>query len=286
MGIRKVAKTRIRDTFFRIAPETAAKLFSARSRRISQALLRALGIDQLNQKLSDMLGNRVLAGPCAGMVLSPMTFREQIGPCLLGTYESELHPWLAEIFQQRFAQILDVGAKFGYYAVGLARRYPDTPVVAFDPDPWARAALREMSTTNETKNVLARPFCSPQWLRRHLRQNALIFSDCEGYEVDLLCGMDVPSLASATMIIETHDCLVPGITRRIHNHFAATHVVRAVETRARDVALVAATYALTLDEARMAVEELRPQQTFLMLTPRSDPGTRAGATLAEDGAAT
>ena len=52
-----------------------------------------------------------------------------------------------------FPQIVDVGAKFGYYAVGLARRYPAAAVVAYDVDWWARRACRRMAAANGVGNV-------------------------------------------------------------------------------------------------------------------------------------
>ena len=119
----------------------------------------------------------------------------------------------ATILQGQYAQIIDVGAKFGYYAVGLAKKYPGTPVVAFDTDAWARRAVREMMAANGTGNVRVESFCSAEWLERHARENALIVSDCEGYEAALFGPGTASKLRAATLLIETHDCFVPGRDR-------------------------------------------------------------------------
>jgi hypothetical protein len=102
-----------------VAPQTATVIMSARARAHSQRLARQWGLIDLNRRLVSHLGAVVQAGPFRGMALTPMTHDEHLGPYLLGTYESELHPWIEHLTGRRFRQVLDVGSKFGYYAVGL-----------------------------------------------------------------------------------------------------------------------------------------------------------------------
>ena len=254
---------------FALDRKRATRFFCARSRAFSHALVKERGLYELNQKLIRRVGHRVLSGPFQGLSLSPMTHEEHVGPYLLGTYESELHPWWKQLFRQRFAQILDVGAKFGYYAIGLAIRFPNSPVIAFDPDSWAQAAVREMSQENGVKHVAVADFCDPSWLRCNLEENALIVSDCEGYEAELLCSRDVPALNSATIVVETHDCLHPGIEDRLRQRFAATHRILSVNTRARDDDRPGLAQLFSLREREQLLNEMRPSQTFLMLVPKS-----------------
>jgi hypothetical protein len=133
------------------------------------------------------------------MELTPMTHLEHLGPFLLGTYEYELHPWWVSLTRGEYAQIVDVGAKFGYYAVGLARYFPETPILAFDTDWWARAACREMATANRASNVHLEKYCSPRWLDQNLQPRALIVCDCEGFERGAFgaCGQPGPLLDRA-----------------------------------------------------------------------------------------
>ena len=165
--MRKMCKTWVKKAFFTVAPQTATKVMSARARAHSQKLVKEWGLFGLNDKLIREIGNRVISGPFKGMTLSPMTYEEHIGPFLLGTYEMELQPWLERVFTQSFEQIIDVGAKFGYYAVGLAQQFPQTPVVAFDTDHWARKALQEMITANRVGGISIQGFCSPDWLKQN-----------------------------------------------------------------------------------------------------------------------
>ncbi len=187
-------KQRLKRSMLAAAPEWTTRLLSARARAHSHRMVKEWGLSVLTEKLLAVLGPVVRSGPFQGMTLTPMTHHEHLGPFLLGTYESELHPWFALVADGRYAQILDVGAKFGYYAVGLARLSPDTPMVAFDTDWWARVACREMAAENRTPNVDVAGFCSPQWLDRNLRPASLIVCDCEGYEGDLLTRPTSPAL--------------------------------------------------------------------------------------------
>ncbi len=96
-----------------------------------------LGGDRVVQKLIERFGSRVQEGPFAGMILTNITHAEQFGPYLLGVYESELDDAWQTVFRGSYVQIVDIGSKFGYYAVGLAKKYPDASVIAFDTDWWA-----------------------------------------------------------------------------------------------------------------------------------------------------
>jgi hypothetical protein len=114
---------------YALAPQTTVTLMSMRARAHSHRLVREWGLYDLNQRLIREVGSSVVGGPFAGMALTPMTQAEHIGPFLLGTYESELHPWLERLIEIEFAQLVDVGAKFGYYAIGLARHLAPPPAL-------------------------------------------------------------------------------------------------------------------------------------------------------------
>lgn len=254
-----------------VAPELTTSLLSARSRARSHGLVREWGLDRLTCTLIDHFGPTVQSGPFRGMTLTPMTFREHLGPFLLGCYEAELHPWLTAVSGRRFAQVLDVGAKFGYYAVGLSRLLPDTPVVAFDTDWWARRATREMATANRTPNVRATGYCSPRWLDQHLAPRSFILSDCEGYEAELFALSSAPALDTATLLIEVHDNLIAGVGAGLRRRFARTHEVAEVRTGERnwggpDLAFLSA------DDADAAIREIRDTQDWFLFTPRAGGG--------------
>src|SRR2546421_2152449 len=97
-----------------IAPQTFVAISAARGRRYSHRLVKQWGLYDLNQRLIAEIGNRVVAGPFEGMILTQSAQSEHIGPYLLGTYEMELHPWWDQVFRLEFPQIIDIGSNFGY----------------------------------------------------------------------------------------------------------------------------------------------------------------------------
>jgi hypothetical protein len=63
----------------------------------------------------EQFGNRVQEGPFAGLILTPMTAAEQLGPYLLGVYESEVEGAWNTVFLGSYTQVIDIGAWFGYF---------------------------------------------------------------------------------------------------------------------------------------------------------------------------
>ncbi len=261
-GVRRA----LRAALARLAPGPFLAVTSARHRAHAQRLFERWGCLDLNRTLIEHFGPRVLTGPFAGLALSPLTRRDHLGPYLLGTYEHELHGAWERILARPYSGIVDVGARFGYYAVGLARRYPGVPVTAVDPDWWARAAVREMAAANGTPNVRVRSRIDPARLARHLSDGALVVSDCEGCEAELFEG-DIPALRSATLVIEVHEFAAPGVTAALERRFAPTHDLRRIHT---DPELPAPPVDLSGYELRLqqlAVNEIRLEQEWLVAVP-------------------
>jgi hypothetical protein len=225
----------------------------------------------VTQKLVERFGDCVQEGPFAGTILTRMSHAEQVGPCLLGVYESELDDAWAAVFRGRYTRIVDIGAKFGYYAVGLARKYPNAQVIAFDTDWWARKAVAEMAAANGTVNVEIKALCSPDWLAEHGGGATLVVSDCEGCEASLFIPRVVARLRTATLLIETHDDLVAGVTDTLRATLGDTHAVliygpagaRRKTTRPLDF--------LTEVERQLAVQEVRRPPTWLVCLPTTGP---------------
>lgn len=258
-----------------VAPEWTTALLSAKARAHSHWVVREWGCGPVHEKLIQRFGTSVMAGPFKDVILTPMTYAEQIGPYLLGVYESELDEAWATVFRGNYSQIIDIGAKFGFYAVGLARKYPQAEVIAFDTDWWARKAVREMSAANQTPKVKVEGFCTPVWLAQNTREGAFIISDCEGFEGVLFSDAVVSKLITTTLIVETHDCSVPGVFERLRRAFSKTHVVKTIgmqgSRRTPDVDL---SFLASDGERALASQEVRPDQVWLLCLPQS--GSNAG----------
>lgn len=254
-----------------VAPRAAMAISASRGRRHSHRLVKEWGLWDLNRRLIDEVGDQVLSGPFTGMTLSQLPLAEHVGPYLLGTYEAELHATWNHLLQHEYRELIDVGANFGYYAVGLARRFPRTRVVAFDVDWWARKAVAEMCAANNTPNVSIQSWCDPAWLARHLEHNSLIISDCEGYEGALFCSQMVPAFATASFVIELHEAFVPGVTERCRRMFAGSHTAQTVET-GTEIRRYPQVASFTEEDMRRVSAEVRGPQQWLVLTPRASTG--------------
>jgi hypothetical protein len=257
---------------YALAPRWTTVLLSARARRHSHSVLATWGCPALNEKLIQHCGTRVVDGPFAGLVLTPMTHAEQLGPYLLGVYESELDDAWELALKASYAQIIDVGSKFGYYAVGLARRYPSASVIAFDTDPWARNATHEVASANDVHNLQIMGYCSPDWFAHHVQESALIISDCEGFETTLFGPATIPYLRSATLIIEVHECFVPGARETLTAAFAETHDVRLFGHGRRRISNRSLDF-LSDRERSLATQEVRLPQEWLLCLPKTGPNS-------------
>ena len=113
----------------------------------------------------------------------------------------------------------------GYYAVGLARRCPQTPVVAFDIDPLRQLWCRKMAGANDIGGRLQiRGRCDPGELEHALNgEPSVVICDCEGREAEVIDPTRTPSLARAFLIIEVHDFVDERIAPALEGALAPTH---------------------------------------------------------------
>ena len=266
-------KRLVKRLLFAAAPGWTLALLSARARSRSHRIVAEWGSGAVTEKLITRFGSRVQSGPFAGLLLSPMTTAEQLGPFLLGVYESELDSAWETVLPGRFERIIDIGAKFGYYAVGLARRYPEARVVAFDTDWWARKALREMARLNDVSNVEIRGECRRDWLAAQDGVPALVISDCEGCEETIFTKDVASALRHAVLIIETHDCFIPGISERLGRVFDPTHEVRQVHSDENRREPHDSLEFLSSQERTLATREVLPAQVWLLCLPKAGPNS-------------
>ncbi|MEN9799579.1 MAG: tRNA ((7)-)-methyltransferase [Pseudomonadota bacterium] len=222
-------KQTLKNAALAVAPGAAVQLLAARARTHRHRYFERAGIRDRNRALQAELGMTVLGGPFRGMRLPEEVAREQLGPYVLGSYESELHPVLESALAVGVTQVVDVGCCVGFYAVGLALRLPNIPVHAFDTDPWARTATRRAAELNGLRTVEVHGACTAQWLESNLCPGALVVSDCEGFEGDLLCAVPSGRLQRVTLLVEVHDDVVPGVEARLACHLEGTHLLERVQ---------------------------------------------------------
>ena len=254
-----------------VAPGLYAQVSASRARAAFQQLEASWGCVELTQRIVERYGPVVAGGPFEGLRFPGSTLDRHLAPKLVGAYEQELHPALERFLGRPLRAIYDVGSAEGYYAVGLARRRPETPVHAFDTDWWARRRTAEMAQLNGVGNVHIHKACTPEWLRAHLQPESLLVSDCEGYEGTLLDPDVVPALRTCDLIVETHDEMNPGVAQRLHERFAATHAISVVFSGGRRPEAYPHLRMFSAEEQTKALSEFRHRpQRWLICDARPD----------------
>ena len=184
--------------------------------------------------LLPQLGDRVVAGPFAGMTYPPDTAEGCFVPKLLGCYEQELHPALAQFILGRPDAVLNIGCAEGYYAVGLARALPEAKVYAWDIAPDAREKTARNAAANGVGDriTVAADF-DPVMLGDYTEGISLIICDIEGAEFEDLDPGRYPALSAFDMIVEAH----PDGNRTVEqlaSRFSSTHRVDIVYPQPRN----------------------------------------------------
>ena len=245
-----------------LLPEPLLTMISAvRARRHSHHLNRQWGVARLSARLLSELGPAVQAGPFRGLVLPSEAAAEHIGPYLLGTYESELHAYWASLEPGSIPLIVNVGGKVGYYAAGLSRLL-GARGIAYDADPWARSVLQQTVALNAV-DVEIRGRCS----RAHLEDlpaGTLVMIDCDGCEEVLLQDPLPAGLVRSRLVIELHGASLEGDDTA--DRLRRTHDVVGVPSHQTPAAPVMLAF-LDEHERKLAVEEIREPQRWLLCTP-------------------
>jgi hypothetical protein len=192
-------------------------------------------VEDLNRKAAphlDLTSLEVRGGPFQGMTYLPESSGSVLGPKLLGTYEAEIAPWLDEVIASDVQLVVDVGCAEGYYAVGLARALPQAQVYAYDADPEARRLVADLAGRNQVADRLqVRGWLGHAEIAQHSRDvpgDKLLFVDIEGGEDALLDPQACPALRDWRIIVELHEPASPGVTYRLLDRFARSHVIDLV----------------------------------------------------------
>jgi precorrin-6B methylase 2 len=194
---------------------------------------------------------------------APKSFSSSFLPKVIGSYEKELHEVIAGL-PHDYSTIVDIGCAEGFYAVGLALKYPNARVFAFDTNPEARTQCQEMARINGvSERFSVGGLCDASTLKAlDLGSRSLIISDCEGYERLLFDKAMAEQLRDHDLIIELHDFVDIEISAAIKSAFSSTHILTS--TYSTDDIQKALLYeyseltSLTLSQRRDVLAEGRP----------------------------
>lgn len=175
-------------------------------------------------------GTMVMQGPLAGMDFLSQSAEGCHIAKLLGCYEQPLQPFIEQAITNAYPTILNIGCAEGYYAVGMARRMPITQVLAFDLNPKAQDVCTALAQKNKVTNrVKVGALFKPEDFAKYTNQKVLVLCDIEGAEKDLLNPELTPTLKGIDLIVESHECLIPGITQILIDRFKDTHQITLVQ---------------------------------------------------------
>lgn len=220
---------------------------------------------------------RVMSGPFAGMRVPGTGIGPGFYTQLLGIYEKSLVPVIEAVIGRPPATIVDAGAGSGYYALGLAMRCPESRIIAYEIDPTRADVIRKYERLNHVEgHVEVRGACTTEALMEDFASPPAPFllMDVEGAEDTLLDPARIPGLRGAEILVELHEQYVPGVTRRLQDRFADTHVQSVLQAEHPPpdrelVGWVADQPGLRSIVRRMIDEGRGVEMAWLHLTPRN-----------------
>lgn len=189
--------------------------------------------DQLSARWSNQHGTNVCSGPFEGMQYHDFKVEPRCLPRILGTYEAELHEILQQLPNRGYEKLLNIGCSSGYYAVGLARLIPGIRVNGYDIEGEACHAALALARINGVADrvFIEQKVFEPAHFSAAADGATLVIMDIEGAEDDLLNEQAIAGLLHSDILLEIHECYVPGLTHKLSNRFQASHDVQIVERR-------------------------------------------------------
>jgi hypothetical protein len=184
----------------------------------------------IQDALIDNQGTTVMQGPLKGMSFLKHSAEGCHIAKILGTYEQPLQPYINKATVGTYDQIVNIGCAEGYYAVGMAQKMQNTHVTAFDLNPKAQEVCLKLASQNGVSDrVTVGALFQPTDFEKFLSQKVLVICDIEGGERDLLNPEFSPALKNMDLIVESHECLLPGITQALIARFAKSHNITLVQ---------------------------------------------------------
>jgi hypothetical protein len=156
-------------------------------------------------------------------------------------------------------------------------------VYAYENYNWAAYLLKQMIARNGVRErVQVGGTITPPELERRLAKSTspAVVCDVEGYEMELMDPTTVPSLARATMLLELHESLVPGVTEEMRRRFSGTHRIDEFHDRPRTLADLPSGVSLAKEDALWAIDEARfrcTRQSWFYLEPWKSAAQRKAA---------
>lgn len=144
-------------------------------------------------------------GVFKGMVYpSHKSIGSSLYPKYAGSYESELEQVICYLGDSySYKTIINIGAAEGYYAVGLAMRFKDAQVYAYDLKPDYGLTIDELARLNNVESRINYLIAKENYTFEELMhdERSLVICDCEGCEREVFSTMNLDKLINTDLII-------------------------------------------------------------------------------------
>jgi len=180
-------------------------------------------------------GALVRSGPFEGMTLLNRTLEGNVAPKLLGCYEQELHDAIERCIKTPYEYVVNLRCGDGYYAVGLARRMPNSEIKAYDLNKGRRTLCRDAAKENGVgERVSIGMECDAEELTALAGRRVLVVCDIEGGERELLDPERIPALKGFDILVELHENLDKALPEIIIARFVESHEIECFQHQGRD----------------------------------------------------
>ena len=191
-------------------------------------------VEEQNKVLSEIFSEPlVLNGIFKGMKYPKFRSRNSsLYSKLIGSYELELDEVMKEVLDTDYKEIIDVGCAEGYYAVGLAMKFPNVNVLAYDIEAESRQLTKEMAELNGVGDrvIVGNSFTAETLSKHPMKDRTLLICDTEGFEKYLFTEESIKNLKNCDLIIETHDWVDINISTDLENLFKDSHDIQIVRS--------------------------------------------------------
>ena len=171
---------------------------------------------------------KILHGPFEGLYFNAgKTGASSNFAKMLGSYESEIHPFIETALKNDYTNLINIGSDDGYYAIGFGTKIPDLKIYAFDSNKSAWPSLKQNAKANGIEaNILQAGLFTDKDLDVFADgQRNLFIVDCEGAEMDIFTKENVKGLVNSDLIIELHLNVHPELDIYFKNLFSETHIL-------------------------------------------------------------
>jgi hypothetical protein len=172
---------------------------------------------------------RVLQGPMQGLEYVANASEGCLAARLIGCYEQPLLPFVEEAINTDYVNVVNIGCSDGYYAVGMARCMPNSKMWAYDINPAAQEACLQLAQKNGVSGrIEIGALFTPEDFAQFGNEKTLVMCDIEGAEQELLDPQRASNLSGMDIIVESHECIINGLTQTLFNRFSETHEITII----------------------------------------------------------